>query len=118
MDENKLSYLWDTLPIGKENAVSYSELCSMWGVSKRVARKHLQLLGVYDNGDNLVLIRSSKGRGFYRTSNPAEIKAYKFECLHKGQSIIAAVKKCNRVLLDVGETPEDSAQLNIFDFTS
>lgn len=117
MNESKLAYLWDTLPIGRENAIAYGELCAMWGVTKRVARNYLQRLSVFDNGDNLVLIRSSSVRGFYRTSDAADIKAYKFECLHKGRSIIAAVAKCDKVLASGAATQEDIPQLNIFDFT-
>ena len=51
-----------------------------------------------DNGDDFVLIRSSGGKGFYKTDNPEEIEAYKRECLHKGRSVFAPIKKINRVL--------------------
>ena len=49
---------WNTIPVGKENAIEYSELCLRWGVKDRVARKILQELGKHDNGDNYILIRS------------------------------------------------------------
>lgn len=118
--EQRLAYMWDSIPIGRINAITYGELCAMWGMSKRVARKYLHDLGALDNGDGLVLIRSSKVRGFYRTDNPAEIRAYRAECIAKGKSVLAAAKKCSRVLRDAGALqPEkkDSAQFDIFDFT-
>lgn len=98
MKQAELLYLWETLPIGRENAISYSELCAMWNVNKRTARRYMQLLSEMDNGDEFVLIRSGNTRGFYRSNDAAEIKAYKYEMLHKGRSIIAAVRKCERVL--------------------
>lgn len=119
--EQRLAAMWDSLPVGRCNAITYGELCSMWGVSKRVARKYLHDLGALDNGDNLVLIRSGKGRGFYRTDNPAEIRAYRAECIAKGKSIMSAAKKCSRVLRDsrtMQPAPAgDFDQLDIFDFT-
>jgi hypothetical protein len=70
----------------------------MWGCDTRKARAILHELSLYDNGDNYILIRSSKGKGFYKTDDEAEIKAYKRECLNKGRSVFAPVKKINRVL--------------------
>ena len=97
MDE-KLEFYWHDIPIGKENAVEYAELMTMWGMCERQVRKILHDLSMYDNGDNYVLIRSAGGKGFYRTDNEAIIKAYRQECLNKGKSIFAPVKKINRIL--------------------
>lgn len=89
---------WQDIPVGKENAITYYDLRILWGCTERKARAILHDLSLYDNGDNYILIRSSKGKGFYKTDNEAEIKAYKRECLNKGRSIFAPVKKINRVL--------------------
>lgn len=96
--EEKLAYFWDTLPIGKENAVSYDDLRIMWNTSKRGARAILHDLSVQDNGDNFVLIRSSKGRGFYKTDDALEIKSYRKECMSRGAQILLATLKCDRIL--------------------
>lgn len=102
---------WNDIPIGKGNAVSYDKLCACWGVDKRAARAILHDLSLYDNGDNYILIRSSKnGGGFYKTDDPDELKAYKKECLNKGRSNFAPVKKINRVL----KAQFDDLQVNIF----
>lgn len=89
---------WKQIPIGKENALDYSMLCEMWDCSERVARSILHELSRYDNGDSYILIRSSKSKGFYRTDDTDEIEKYRKECLNKGRSTFAPVRKCNRVL--------------------
>lgn len=97
--ENKLELYWNEIPIGKENAVGYPELTLMWGRSARDVRMILHDLSAFDNGDDYILIRSSKkGGGFYKTMNADDIKDYRNECLAKGRSNFAPVKKINRVL--------------------
>ena len=94
----KNEYYWHDIPTGKENAADYPSLCEKWNVNERDARRILHELSLYDNGDDFVLIRSSKTKGFYKTDDKEEIEAYKKECLNKGRSIFAPVKKCNRIL--------------------
>lgn len=89
---------WNDIPIGKENAIDYKRLCKMWDCSERMARAIMHELSSHDNGDDYILIRSGKSKGFYRTDDPAEIEAYRRECLAKGRSIFAPVRKCNRLL--------------------
>ena len=89
---------WDDIPIGKENAITYPELCKLWECSERAARERLHELSREDNRDEYILIRSSSGKGFYKTDDKTEIKAYKRECLNKGRSVFAPIKKINRVL--------------------
>lgn len=98
MKAHSLEMYWNAIPIGRENALTYVDLKIRWGVSERRARGILHELSLYDSGDDFILIRSSKNRGFYRTDDKDEMKAYKRECLAKGRSIFAPVKKINRVL--------------------
>lgn len=98
MDEMRLELYWMDIPVGKANAVDYAELSKRWGKTDRAVRSILHLLSAFDNGDDYVLIRSSKSKGFYKTDDPIEIEAYKAECLQKGRSVFAPVKKINRVL--------------------
>lgn len=100
LTEEQIKKYLDMIPIGRGNAISYSLLCSRWEVCKREARKIMHQLDLYDNGDELILIRSSKGDGFYRTDDREEIKRYRLECLNKGRSCFAPVKKINRILKD------------------
>lgn len=93
-----LEMYWHQIPIGKENAITYEELQVLWKTSERNVRKILSELSYYDNGDQLILIRSGRTKGFYRTDDIEEIERYRKECLNKGRSIFAPVRKCNRVL--------------------
>ena len=93
-----LNEYWEALPIGKENAASYKELCEKWNMKERRARSILHALSLYDSGDNYILIRSSSGKGFFRTDDIETIKAYKKECTKKAKSNFAPLKKINRIL--------------------
>ena len=98
MKNTYLELYWSELPTGKENAVDYPTLCKMWDKCEREARRILHDLSLYDNGDDFVLIRSGKTKGFYKTDNKDEIAAFRRECLNKGRSVFAPVRKCNRIL--------------------
>lgn len=100
---------WQSIPVGRDNAIDYDKLCQLWQVNGRTARKILQELGRYDNGDNYILIRSGTGKGFYRTDEAETIKRFKKECLNKGRSMFCPIKKMNRVL----QSQED-VQFSIF----
>lgn len=89
---------WKDIPTEKENAVSYNDLCIMWDCNQRVARAILHELSVYESGDDFVLIRSSRCKGFYKTDDPEDIEAYRNEILKKGKSIFVQLKKCNKIL--------------------
>lgn len=95
--DNVILY-WEDIPVGKANAITYNELCELWGYDTRTVRMILQQLSHYDNGDNYILIRSGACKGFYKTDDEKEIEAYKRECLRKGRSVFAPIKKINRVL--------------------
>jgi hypothetical protein len=98
IDEANIGLYWDDIPVGKENAFTYDDLCYIWCCEPRKARQILHELSMYDNGDNYILIRSSGCKGFYRTDDEREIEAYKRECLNRGRNVFAALKKVNRVL--------------------
>lgn len=94
---------WETIPIGKENAVTYAELCKTWNVSERKARQILHDLSLLDTGDNFILIRSGSNKGFYRTDDLRIIRAFKKECTNKAKSNFAPLKKINRILNNLGD---------------
>lgn len=98
METGTYDCLWDSIPTGRENAITYQDLCALWGVKERAVRFILHDLSCYDNGDGYVLIRSSRRKGFYRTDDPAEIAEYLTECENRGKSIFSTVKKCRRIL--------------------
>ena len=98
IEETMLAIYWQDIPTNKRDAATYPVLMQHWQKSERAVRAILHELSLFDNGDNYILIRSSASRGFYKTDNKAEIEAYKKECLNKGRSVFAPVKKINRVL--------------------
>lgn len=98
MNEYRLEAYWNDIPIGKNNAATYAELKMWWNLNEREVRRALHELSSFDNGDNYVLIRSGKSKGFYKTDDQKEIETYKRECLNKGRSVFAPVKKINRIL--------------------
>ena len=107
MNDRALELYWHEIPIGRENALSYADLCDMWSKDKRAVRDILHQLSGLDNGDNYILIRSSNGTGFYKTDNAREIAAYRAECLNRGKRTFAPLRKIDRVL-----APE-SGQLSV-----
>lgn len=98
MQKINLEKYYNDIPIGKENAITYAELCFLWGKHIRSVREILEKLSYYDNGDNYILIRSSKNKGFYKTDDISDIMSYKKEYTHKAISNFAPSKKVNRVL--------------------
>lgn len=110
MNAENLKKYWADIPTGQENAFGYEKLCDLWSCEPRKARLILQELSIYDNGDDFVLIRSSGTKGFYKTDNPDQIEAYRRECLSKGRSVLAPIKKCNRIL----NVDSNARQVNLF----
>lgn len=104
-----LEQYWNSLPIGKENAADYNELCAKWNMSKRKVRQTLHDLSLYDSGDDYILIRSGSSKGFYRTNDMQIINAFRKECLSKAKSNFAPLKKINRII-----TEADNTQMNFY----
>ena len=98
MYESRLELFWNDIPTERREAVTYPVLQMWWGLNEREVRRALHELSGFDNGDNYVLIRSGKTKGFYKTDNRNEIESYKRECLNKGRSVFAPIKKINRIL--------------------
>ena len=93
-----MEHYWNDLPIGRENAITYPELCELWGCSERRVRHILHELSYWDNDDPYILIRSSRSKGFYKTDNVQEIERYRIECTNKARRTFAPLRKIGRVL--------------------
>ena len=100
MDQERLTQYWLDIPVGRDRAVRYSDLCDLWKVTRRRAIEILQELALYPLDDGFILIRSSHSAGFYKTDDPEEIKAFRLECLSRGRACLAPIAKINRVLRD------------------
>lgn len=95
---DNLFYYWQTIPIGRDNAITYPELCLMWNMNARKVRHILHELSYCDTGDDYILIRSSKGKGFYKTDNRADIELYAKEVTNRARHTFAPLRKIRRVL--------------------
>lgn len=92
---------WNDIPAGRENAITYPELCEKWKCTPRKVRYILHELSYWDNGDNMILIRSSHGKGFYKTDDVADIERYKRECTNRARRTFAPLRKIRRVMKEL-----------------
>ena len=96
-----LEKMYDSIPIGKENAITKEELQKLWSLSsERVVRRTVAELRKIDNGDNFVIVSLSNCKGFYRTDDPEEILKYKKETLNRAKHTFAPLGKVNRILME------------------
>ena len=102
---------WSDIPIGRENAVTYTDLQMKWSCSDRKVRAILHDLSYHDNGDGYILIRSSRGKGFYKTNNRAEIEMYRRECTNRAKHTFAPLRKIRRVLRDMENVEQESLKV-------
>ena len=96
--QDKLDKYMGDIPIGIENAVDYNYLSIKWRKCPRDVRFILHELSTYDNGDDYILIRSAKGKGFFKTDRKQDIIEYRQECMSRAINTFAILKKINRVL--------------------
>ena len=97
MQDRELLKYWNDIPIGAKNAVSYEELSAKWHRTHRGVRKILELLSAADTGDDYILIRSSHGRGFFRTKDRRLIHRYRKEIINRANNVLKPLNKIYRV---------------------
>lgn len=97
MNDRELLKYWNDIPIGAKNAVSYEELSVKWHRTYRSVRKILELLGTADTGDDYILIRSSHGRGFFRTKDRRLIHRYRKEIINRANNVLKPLNKIYKV---------------------
>ena len=88
------------IPIGAENAITRTELTSIWGVSDREARRRIAALRSDDNGDGYVIVSHSRGgvHGYYRTNDNETIRRYAEEVYNRARNTFIPLRKAHRVL--------------------
>ena len=97
MNDRELLKYWNDIPIGAKNAVSYEELSAKWHRTYRGVRKILELLSAVDTGDDYILIRSSHGRGFFRTKDRRLIHRYRKEIINRANNVLKPLDKIYKV---------------------
>ncbi len=98
MTEQDFNWYYHDIPLSKEKARSRKILSAIWGVSDRTVRNIIQKLRMMDNGDDMVIISSSNGKGYYRTSDRDAIRAFHKETNSRALSTFGPLKKVNRIL--------------------
>lgn len=94
--------MYNSIPIGRENAISKEALQKRWGLqNERAVRQEISELRKIDNGDDFVIVSTSSCRGFYRTNDKKEILKYKTETVNRAKHTFAPLKKVNRILSEV-----------------
>lgn len=96
-----LEKMYDSIPVGKENAISKERLQELWGfTNERAVRKTIAELRKLDNGDNFIIVSTSGCKGFYKTDDPEDILRYKKETLNRAKHTFAPLGKVNRILME------------------
>jgi len=90
------------LPIGSRNAISRQELSRLWDLGDRAVRQVIAELRQMDFGDEFIIVSYSDGKGYYRTSDIAEIEAFTAEMRSRALQIFAPLKKANRIIRENG----------------
>lgn len=93
-------YLRD-IPIGRENSVSKSDLCELWGASERTVERRIKVLR-RDNNDDYQIVGAMENdrRVFYRTNDKSELQDFYDTTVKHGKSIMAPCPKTRRILED------------------
>lgn len=98
MNENDLYY--ESIPIGRENAISREELARRWRMSEDAVRHKIAELRADDNGDKYIIFSSSdpSSRGYFKTAEMAEIRAFVAETINRANNTKKPLTKANRII--------------------
>ena len=89
---------YESIPLGKENAISKFALAQLWNTSVREARRKVMLLRMEDNGDDFVIVSTSKSAGYYRSDNRDDIRSFKEEMSNRAKHTFRPIRKASRIL--------------------
>lgn len=81
----------EMIPVGRENAISRRDLCRITGLSDRQVRREIAQLRLKDFGDDLVIVSTSRGRGYYLTDNIDEIVGHIADMTARIHSIVQTI---------------------------
>ena len=78
----------NAIPYGKENAISKSELVALTGLSERQIRREIKELNAELTKEGTAILSSSQYRGYWKSEDIAEMKAYIRESKHRQQMLM------------------------------
>ena len=91
-----LTLLEELIPGEKENAVGKYELAELFNVSEREVRRAIELLR--EQSHDFVIISSSHYKGYYKSTDPAEIQEYIGEQTRRAKKILWNLKTAKQFL--------------------
>jgi hypothetical protein len=97
--KDNLQRYYDSIPIGAKHAISRAELCKLWNMHDRKVRNIIAELRAWDNGDDMAIVSSSHGKGYFRTRDKTEIDLFRKEMEVRARNTFAPLKKVRRLLL-------------------
>ena len=99
------------IPCGAKNALSRRDLARLWGCSDREARRQIAEFRAAPVEDGSVILSSSSApSGYWRSSNPAEIRRFVQETESRAKSTFGALKGARHALRQL----EAAGQENFF----
>lgn len=87
----------ETIPVGRENAVTRRQLCELTGLNDREVRRQISQLRTVDDGTDMVIVSLSNGRGYYRSSNPDEIRHFINEMRKRNRMVFRTIRTAELV---------------------
>ena len=92
----------DMIPVGRENAVSRKDLTGMTGLSDREVRRQIADLRALDDGDDFVIVSTSRrGRGYFLSDKPEEITHFIAEMLCRIRMIQRGISVARKKLVRI-----------------
>lgn len=88
----------DYIGIGKEKAVTRTELCSQLGMTDRTVRKMIELA----RAEGALIINAQDGRGYYISEDEADIRRQLNINHSRAMSILRQQKKLRQKLREIG----------------
>lgn len=90
---------YDSIPVGRENAITRAELARLWGMSQDSVRHTIAALRAQDQGDDFIIFSSSspENPGYYKTDDAAERRAFMAETKSRAINTFKPLKKAQRI---------------------
>lgn len=88
------------VPFGRKNAISRKELSRIWNCDDRTARAIIANLRQVPGDDGCAILSTSATEpvGYWRSDNPAEIRAFIAETEHRARNTFLSLRDALRVL--------------------
>lgn len=91
--------LREHIPVGRENAITRSELASLWKKSDREARDAIAKMRTTPSDDEYAILSSSSNpAGYWRSNDPEELERYSREVQARAKNTLAVLADVKRVL--------------------